>query len=217
MAATATGHGYWMVASDGGIFAFGDAAFYGSGGTGPLPFGVIGMVPTRSGQGYWLVFGNGQVHAFGNAAPIITPPVLTNAECAGNPPGSKLLVVSISRQQLSVCDGGQLVGASAVTTGRYLAPNVNHATPTGTWHIYAKMTDRFLSGCDANGCWHDFVHYWMPFDVNIGFHDAPWQTFPFGGPQYATQGSAGCVHVPEAEMSWVYAWAPVGTTVTVHN
>jgi hypothetical protein len=25
-----TGQGYWLVASDGGIFAFGDAAFYGS-------------------------------------------------------------------------------------------------------------------------------------------------------------------------------------------
>ncbi|HET9442893.1 MAG TPA: hypothetical protein VFO65_06190, partial [Acidimicrobiales bacterium] len=27
MAATATGRGYWMAASDGGVFAFGDAAF----------------------------------------------------------------------------------------------------------------------------------------------------------------------------------------------
>jgi hypothetical protein len=30
MAATASGRGYWMVASDGGVFAFGDARFYGS-------------------------------------------------------------------------------------------------------------------------------------------------------------------------------------------
>ena len=30
MAATPAGHGYWLVASDGGIFAFGDAGFYGS-------------------------------------------------------------------------------------------------------------------------------------------------------------------------------------------
>ena len=30
MAATPDGHGYWLVASDGGIFTFGDAAFYGS-------------------------------------------------------------------------------------------------------------------------------------------------------------------------------------------
>jgi hypothetical protein len=30
MAATPTGNGYWLVASDGGIFSFGDAHFHGS-------------------------------------------------------------------------------------------------------------------------------------------------------------------------------------------
>ena len=30
MAATPDGGGYWLVASDGGIFTFGDARFYGS-------------------------------------------------------------------------------------------------------------------------------------------------------------------------------------------
>ncbi len=32
MAATPDGRGYWLVASDGGIFTFGDAPFYGSAG-----------------------------------------------------------------------------------------------------------------------------------------------------------------------------------------
>ncbi len=30
MAATPDGGGYWLVASDGGVFAYGDAGFYGS-------------------------------------------------------------------------------------------------------------------------------------------------------------------------------------------
>jgi len=30
MTATPTGNGYWCVASDGGIFSFGDAQFFGS-------------------------------------------------------------------------------------------------------------------------------------------------------------------------------------------
>ncbi|MHB8287723.1 MAG: hypothetical protein ACYDEY_00500 [Acidimicrobiales bacterium] len=30
MAATSDGKGYWLVGSDGGIFSFGDAKFYGS-------------------------------------------------------------------------------------------------------------------------------------------------------------------------------------------
>ena len=34
MTATPSGHGYWLVASDGGIFSYGDARFLGStGGT----------------------------------------------------------------------------------------------------------------------------------------------------------------------------------------
>ena len=36
MASTPTGNGYWLVASDGGIFSFGDAAFHGSTGAIPL-------------------------------------------------------------------------------------------------------------------------------------------------------------------------------------
>jgi hypothetical protein len=31
MAATADGGGYWLVAADGGVFAFGDARFFGAG------------------------------------------------------------------------------------------------------------------------------------------------------------------------------------------
>ncbi len=30
IASTPDGKGYWLVASDGGVFAYGDAAFYGS-------------------------------------------------------------------------------------------------------------------------------------------------------------------------------------------
>ena len=42
-AETPSGQGYWMVASDGGIFAFGNAAYYGS----SVPAGrvVVGIIP----------------------------------------------------------------------------------------------------------------------------------------------------------------------------
>src|SRR5689334_17220225 len=55
MAATPTGHGYWLVSSDGGIFRFGDANFYGSMGGRPLNRPVVGMAATPTGHGYWLV------------------------------------------------------------------------------------------------------------------------------------------------------------------
>ena len=43
MAATPTGHGYWFVARDGGIFSFGDARFYGSTGGIHLKQPIVGM------------------------------------------------------------------------------------------------------------------------------------------------------------------------------
>ena len=46
MADTPDGGGYWEVASDGGIFAFGDAAFYGSMGGRPLTAPIVGMAAT---------------------------------------------------------------------------------------------------------------------------------------------------------------------------
>ena len=61
MAATPDGAGYWLVASDGGIFAFGDAVFYGSTGGMHLNAPIVGMAPTPDGAGYWLVASDGGI------------------------------------------------------------------------------------------------------------------------------------------------------------
>ena len=65
MAATADGGGYWFVASDGGIFAFGDAAFRGSMGGSLLNAPVVGMAADRASGGYWLVASDGGIFSFG--------------------------------------------------------------------------------------------------------------------------------------------------------
>ena len=67
-AATPSGNGYWLVASDGGIFSFGDAAFHGSTGAMRLNKPIVGMAPTPSGDGYWLVASDGGIFSFGDAA-----------------------------------------------------------------------------------------------------------------------------------------------------
>jgi hypothetical protein len=59
--------GYWLVASDGGIFAFGDATFKGSTGNTKLAKPIVGMASTPSGNGYWLVASDGGIFAFGDA------------------------------------------------------------------------------------------------------------------------------------------------------
>src|SRR5580658_4122586 len=67
MAATTDGNGYWLVASDGGIFSYGDATFYGSTGSIALNRPVVGMAVTTDGRGYWLVGFDGGVFTFGDA------------------------------------------------------------------------------------------------------------------------------------------------------
>ena len=67
MASTPDGRGYWLVASDGGIFSFGDARFDGSMGGTPLNAPVTGMAATANGAGYWLVASDGGIFAFGDA------------------------------------------------------------------------------------------------------------------------------------------------------
>jgi hypothetical protein len=67
MAATPGGAGYWLVAADGGIFAYGDAAFYGSMGGTNLNQPIVGMAATPDGKGYWLVAADGGIFAFGDA------------------------------------------------------------------------------------------------------------------------------------------------------
>jgi hypothetical protein len=75
---TSSKNGYWLVASDGGIFAFGDANFFGSvPGVGLHPAGsglphsldapIVGMVPSHDGGGYFMVASDGGVFAFGDA------------------------------------------------------------------------------------------------------------------------------------------------------
>jgi hypothetical protein len=59
--------GYWEVASDGGVFSFGTAQFYGSTGGSALNAPIVAMTSTPDGGGYWLVAKDGGVFAFGDA------------------------------------------------------------------------------------------------------------------------------------------------------
>ena len=73
MAATPSGRGYWLVASDGGIFTFGDGNFFGSAGAIRLNQPVVGMAAFGSDAGYWFVAKDGGIFSYGQAPFLGSP------------------------------------------------------------------------------------------------------------------------------------------------
>ena len=64
IAVTPSGHGYWVMTDNFGVFAFGDAQFTGSaGGVGRGP--AVAIVANPAGDGYWQVAADGAVYGFG--------------------------------------------------------------------------------------------------------------------------------------------------------
>jgi hypothetical protein len=61
------GSGYWLASSDGGVFTYGTAQFYGSMGGQHLNSPITGIVATADGHGYWLVAKDGGVFSYGDA------------------------------------------------------------------------------------------------------------------------------------------------------
>lgn len=130
-----------------------------------------------------------------------------SAPCSTNTQ-AQFVIVSISAQHAWMCEANNQVASTAVTTGDVAD---NDATPLGSWHVQDRQTNRDLTGPGYS----DHVQYWVPFNGDFGFHDASWQTFPFGSDLYTTQGSHGCVHLPTPTMQWFYGWIQVGTLVTI--
>lgn len=144
-------------------------------------------------------------HTTGPSEPAAVPDA-----CAHNALAQRV-IVDISAQHLWMCTRGRTAYQSAVTTGA--VDLAYDSTPLGTFHVQARNRDTTLTLADGSTY---RVHYWVPFDAPLfGFHDADWQTIPYGSPAFRTKGSHGCVHVPLAVMGRLYRWAAVGTAVTI--
>jgi hypothetical protein len=81
MAPALDGSGYWLVASDGGVFAF-DVPFYGSAGNLHLNKPISGMVPGTI--GYMMVAQDGGIFSYGN--------VIFHGSLGSNPPSSPVRI-----------------------------------------------------------------------------------------------------------------------------
>ena len=127
------GQGYWMIASDGGIFAFGDAPYAGSAGARALNKPIVAMAPTPTGLGYWEVASDGGIFAFGDAPFLGSAGSLTLSKpivsMAPTPSGRGYWLVASDGGVFGYGDAKFYGATSRLTLSRPIVSIV--ATPTG--------------------------------------------------------------------------------------
>ncbi len=107
-------NGYFMVASDGGVFAFGDAHFAGScPGIGGCSGSAVAVMPDSSGNGYWLVTATGNIYTFGDAPYFGAPGHGTVTSAVATPDGGGYWVLLATGQVLPYGDAANFGSPSS--------------------------------------------------------------------------------------------------------
>lgn len=122
--------------------------------------------------------------------------------------GNTYLEVDLSKQHIWYYKNGTLIAEGDVVTGNI---NRNNGTPAGVYTLAYKQRNATLRGED----YATPVSYWMPFNGNIGLHDASWRN-TFGGEIYKTNGSHGCVNAPPDLAKTIYNNIEAGTPVVCY-
>ncbi|SDP67127.1 L,D-transpeptidase family protein [Clostridium gasigenes] len=103
--------------------------------------------------------------------------------------GDTYVEISINRQYLWFYKNGKIVAEGDIVTGDI---SKGFKTSLGTYMLNYKQKNATLEGENYSSK----VKYWMPFNGNIGIHDASWR-YSFGGNIYKESGTHGCVNAPE--------------------
>lgn len=128
--------------------------------------------------------------------------------------GGTYVEISISEQMMWCYKDYQLVVETPVVTGN---PNKGNGTPYGSvWAIDGMERDAVLGTIETMG-YASPVKYWIPFNGNVGIHDADGWRSSYGGQIYLTNGSHGCVNTPEPAAKTIYETVTIGTAVVVYN
>lgn len=127
--------------------------------------------------------------------------------------GGTYVEVNINAQHLWVYKDGECVCDTEVVTG---LPIFGRVTYMGCYAIKKKQREVELGTEDMEGSDNPVVDYWLPFNAGEGIHDASWREH-FGGKIWLTNGSHGCVNVPDWCMDDVYNNVEVGEAVVIYG
>lgn len=123
--------------------------------------------------------------------------------------GSTYVEINITRQHLWFYKDGKLVTQGPVITGN---PNRGNSTKVGTYMLNYKQKSATLRGLSYEAK----VTYWLPFNGNIGIHDASWR-HSFGGNIYKRDGTHGCINAPLYLAKTIFNNIEVGTPVICYE
>ncbi|MCI7443044.1 MAG: L,D-transpeptidase/peptidoglycan binding protein [Clostridium sp.] len=111
--------------------------------------------------------------------------------------GNSYVEIDLTKQHVWVYNDGVMVADSDCVSGNM---SLNYGTPAGVYQITYKERNATLIGQGYNSQ----VSYWMPFNGNVGLHDAEWRYGQFGGNIYLTNGSHGCVNLPPEKAAIIF-------------
>ena len=123
--------------------------------------------------------------------------------------GNSYVEIDLTNQHLYLFQNGSIVLETDFVSG-----NMSKAgcmTPPGVFGLTYKTKNAVLRGAD----YETPVNYWMPFNGNVGMHDATWRG-SFGGTIYLTSGSHGCVNLPLNMAAAIYEYVSTGFPVVCY-
>ena len=123
--------------------------------------------------------------------------------------GDSYVEINLTNQHLFLYKDGKLVVESDFVSGNL---SKGHDTPTGAFGLTYKTMNAVLRGPD----YETPVTYWMPFNGDVGMHDATWRN-KFGGSIYKTSGSHGCINLPASAAKKIYETIDKGYAVLVYR
>lgn len=131
------------------------------------------------------------------------------AQKGSNDIGSSYVEIDLTNQHLYLFQKGNIVLETDFVSGDMNKPGC--ITPPGVFGITYKTKNAVLRGAD----YETPVNYWMPFNGNVGMHDATWRS-SFGGTIYLTSGSHGCVNLPLDMAAAIYEYMSTGFPIVCY-